>query len=335
MWLDNASQEAVNLFWQRCGETENFPRTLERSIALALPLCLVKLARLKLNVIESWLARRRAPFQFNCQSRAVRGCLVAFGGQGLVFVDGADQVDEQRFTIAHTVTVLLPAENLGLTASQSLVRIKSRSKSKGGDGRQYIGAVIEGPFAEPDGLRADAPIVVTTTVRGAQFMPRYHGRVQVEILAEEVDGTAEPPRFRPLPNSPVFVLDETETGSALGLGGDIVLGRAVGFENLRVAFDSRRKAVLPRHVGVLGTTGGGKSTTVSALIHQFQKAGIATVVIDTEGEYTEIGYPTDDKNMQRLLGRQARNPEGVSNVHVYHLIGRGTTASSPTPVSRV
>lgn len=193
--------------------------------------------------------------------------------------------------------------------------------------------MIEGPFAEPDGLRADAPIVVTTTVRGAQFMPRYHGRVQVEILAEEVDGTAEPPRFRPLPNSPVFVLDETETGSALGLGGDIVLGRAVGFENLRVAFDSRRKAVLPRHVGVLGTTGGGKSTTVSALIHQFQKAGIATVVIDTEGEYTEIGYPTDDKNMQRLLGRQARNPEGVSNVHVYHLIGRGTTASSPTPIS--
>jgi uncharacterized protein len=233
----------------------------------------------------------------------------------------------------NTVTVLLPPENIGTAASQSLVRIKSRRKDSGGDGREYLGAVVQGPFAEPDGLRADAPLVVTTTVRGATFMPRYHGRVQVEILGEELDGTLEPPRFRPLPNSPVFILDEAETRSALGLGGDISLGRAVGFENLRVDIPSNRKSVLPRHVGVLGTTGGGKSTTVSGLIQQFQKAGIATVVIDTEGEYTEIGNPTEDKNMQRLLDRIGRRPEGVPEVKVYHLIGRGTTASKPTPIS--
>ena len=80
----------------------------------------------------------------------------------------------------NTVTVLLPPDNIGTAASQSLVRIKSRSKESGGDGRQYLGAVVQGPFAEPDGLRADAPLVVTTTVRGATFMPRYHGRVNVE-----------------------------------------------------------------------------------------------------------------------------------------------------------
>ena len=77
----------------------------------------------------------------------------------------------------NTVTVLLPAEQIGKMPAQSLVRIKSRAKERGGDGRQYLGAIIEGPFAEPDGLRADAPLVVTTTVRGARFMPRYHGRV--------------------------------------------------------------------------------------------------------------------------------------------------------------
>src|SRR5438105_6165229 len=111
----------------------------------------------------------------------------------------------------NTVTVLLPAEHIGSAASQSLVRIKSRPLDKGGDGRQYLGAVVQGPFAEPDGLRADAPLVVTTTVRGATFMPRYHGRVQVEILGEEIDGSSVPPRFRPLPNSPVFAISDQET----------------------------------------------------------------------------------------------------------------------------
>jgi len=87
----------------------------------------------------------------------------------------------------NTITVLLPTDQIRQVPAQSLVRIKSRPKDKGGDGRQYLGAVVEGPFAEPDGLRADAPLVVTTAVRGATFMPRYHGRVQVEIIGEEID----------------------------------------------------------------------------------------------------------------------------------------------------
>lgn len=231
----------------------------------------------------------------------------------------------------NTVTVLLPTDQIRQVPAQSLVRIKSRPKDKGGDGRQYLGAVVEGPFAEPDGLRADAPLVVTTTVRGATFMPRYHGRVQVEIIGEEIDGTMEPPRFRPLPNSPVFVLSEGETSDMLGLKADLDLGKAVGFEDMAVQIPAKRKSVLPRHVGILGTTGGGKSTTVSGTLHQFQKAGIATIVLDTEGEYTQIGQPTEDKTMIRLLERLGRKPEGIPNLHVYHLVGRATTAVTPTP----
>jgi len=231
----------------------------------------------------------------------------------------------------NTVTVLLPTDQIRQVPAQSLVRIKSRPKDKGGDGRQYLGAVVEGPFAEPDGLRADAPLVVTTTVRGATFMPRYHGRVQVEIIGEEIDGTIEPPRFRPLPNSPVFVLSEAETSEMLGLKADLDLGKAVGFEDMAVQIPAKRKSVLPRHVGVLGTTGGGKSTTVSGTLHQFNKAGIATIVLDTEGEYTQIDQPTEDKMMIRLLERLGRKSEGIPNLHVYHLVGRATTAVGSTP----
>lgn len=103
MWLDNASQDTVNLFWQRCGELEPFPRNLERSVALALPLTIVKLPKLKLRGVEFWLRRRGAAFQFDCQSRAVRGCLIAFGGCGFIFIDGADPDDERRFTLAHEI----------------------------------------------------------------------------------------------------------------------------------------------------------------------------------------------------------------------------------------
>ncbi|MDQ3007170.1 MAG: ATP-binding protein [Chloroflexota bacterium] len=234
----------------------------------------------------------------------------------------------------NTVTVLLPSDNIANVPAQSLVRIKSRPIEKGGDNRQYLGAVVEGPFAEPDGLRADAPIVITTTVRGATFMPRYHGRVQVEILGEEVDGVMEPPRFRPLPNSPVFALNEEETRNILGLINDLEIGLAVGFENMAVQIPSKKKSVLPRHVGVLGTTGGGKSTTVSGLIHEFQQKGIFTLVIDTEGEYTEIAYPTEDKTMLRTLKRLGRNPNGVSDLNVLHLVGRETTATAPTKIRK-
>ena len=228
----------------------------------------------------------------------------------------------------HTVTVLLPADQIGNTASQSLVRIKSRPMEKGGDGRQYLGAVVQGPFAEPDGLRADAPLVVTTTVRGATFMPRYHGRIQVEILGEEIDGTLVPPRFRPLPNSPVFVLNQDETTERLKLGGDVTLGLAVGYEDMSVALPSTRKEVFPRHTGILGTTGGGKSTTVSGLVGKLSESGVAVVVFDTEGEYTKIMEKAEGKEMREMLAaleRRGIEAKGVKNVGIRRLVGREST----------
>ncbi len=101
MWLDNAGRDAVNIFWERCGAIEEFPRRLDRSIALALPVWVVKLPRLRLSIVEIWLARRGVNFQFKCCDRALRGCLVARDGEGAMFVDGADPEDEQRFTLAH------------------------------------------------------------------------------------------------------------------------------------------------------------------------------------------------------------------------------------------
>jgi DNA helicase HerA-like ATPase len=220
----------------------------------------------------------------------------------------------------NTVTVLLPKGDIHAAPSQALVRIRSVT-----DIRRYLGIVVKGPFAEPDGLRGDAPIMITTAVRGGIFIPRYHGRVQVELLGEEVNDVLIPPRLRPLPNSPVFVLDMDETAQTLRLGGDIPLGVPVGYEQITAGIPSDKKSVLPRHIGILGTTGGGKSTTVSSLISGFQQTGIATIVIDTEGEYTEIYQPTPDRTMLTALEKRGKSAKGVNEVCVYHLVGRETT----------
>jgi uncharacterized protein len=218
-----------------------------------------------------------------------------------------------------SVTVLLPKEEIDKVPTQALLRIHSQH-----DRRTYLGIVVAGPFAEPDGLRADANVIVTTTVRGGIFLPRYHGRVQLEILGEELDGHLFPPRFRPLPNSPVTVLSGKEKHEALQSEGSLRLGPAVGDEELLVGIPAERKSVLPRHTALLGTTGGGKSTTVSRLLAEAQRANMAVVLLDTEGEYVHIDKPTEDEGLRALLARREIQPAGIPNTRLYHLIGTET-----------
>ncbi len=218
-----------------------------------------------------------------------------------------------------TITVLLPREHIAATPSQALVRIVS------GDQRTYLGLVVGGPFAEPDGLRADANLIVTTSVRSQPFQPQYHGRIKVELLGEEINLVIQAPRFRPLPGSPVSVLDDEETTRVLQVSGDIRLGRAVGHDNVPVGLPSQSKNILPRHLGIVGTTGGGKSTTVAGLLAEGQRAGLAIVLLDVEGEYTHVHEPTTDPTMVRLLAHDGREPAGIPGTHLYRLVGRDTT----------
>jgi DNA helicase HerA-like ATPase len=221
----------------------------------------------------------------------------------------------------NTVTVVLPAGRLEQAPAQALLRIVSQDR----DGqRRYIGIVSAGPFAEPDSLRADSPMLITVATRGGTFLPPYHGRLRVSILGEEqADGTLAPPRWRPRPHSGVFVLDDTETTAILRAGGDIRLGLVVGHANLPMGVPSEAKAVLPRHTAILGTTGGGKSTTVARLVEQAQAAKMAVILLDVEGEYTFLHERTEDPRMLTGLAERGVAPRGVPNT-LYHLVGRDT-----------
>ena len=242
---------------------------------------------------------------------------IAEGAVGWTHFDSSGSED-------NAVVVLLARENMDRLPLQTLVRIKSLRDDNTLD-RRFLGVVIGGPFAEPDGLRPDSPIVVATTVQGRIFLPRYHGRAEVQILGEEVDGQVVPARYRPKPSSPVFAMSDEETRRTLQVDGTIRLGTVVGQDEIEVKIPSDRKAVLPRHLAVIGTTGSGKSTTVSGMVHQFQSAGVATVLFDVEGEYTEIDLPTDDDRMRAALERRGLRPEGTKHLCLYHLVGRQTS----------
>lgn len=248
------------------------------------------------------------------------------GATGMTMFDMPNSQD-------NLISVLLPMNNIKNIGAHSIVEIRSRSNGNGGDGKVYRGIVVAGPFHDPDGIRADAPILISTTINGAIFLPNFHGRVLVELLGELSDGAIMPPRFRPLPNSPVFVLGKEETAKVLNVQGNVTLGQAIGHDSIDVCIPADKKTVLPRHTGILGTTGGGKSTTVSGLIDQFQKEGIATILIDTEGEYTHMDKATEAENMKKLLSKRGVEPHGIKNIKVYHPFGKETRADKSTPSS--
>jgi DNA helicase HerA-like ATPase len=233
----------------------------------------------------------------------------------------------------NAITILLTKEHMSQLPSQTLVRINSLRDDNTLE-RTYLGTVVTGPFAEPDGFRTDSPLVVTTTVQGGIFLPRYHGRAYVQILGEESDDQVIPPRYRPRPNSPAFPLNAEETARVLKVGGDARLGLVVGQEEIVVGIPTEKKSVLPRHLGIIGTTGSGKSTTVAGLVHQLQRAGVATIVIDVEGEYTEMDLHTDDPQMLTALQRRDLTPAGARNLHILHLIGRETSREARGAIIR-
>jgi hypothetical protein len=221
------------------------------------------------------------------------------------------------------LVMLMSRTDIHRLASQTLVRIKSNDDSTV---RTYLGVVVRGPFAEPDAVPPNSTMAVSVVVQGKRvaYTFDYHGRAEVEILCEESGGKRVPPRYRPRPKSPVFVVPEEQCKTILGVDGDLCLGTVVGYDDMEARIPSADKSVLPRHTGIIGTTGGGKSTTVATLIHKAQAAGISTIILDVEGEYTELDQPTDHDAMLEALKRRGKKPEGVKDLHIHTLVNRAS-----------
>ncbi len=94
-------------FWMAAGRSEAYPRELRRSIARALPVSIVLLARLRLDGVRAWLHDNGIACPCEERDRPLRACLVATRGHGLIFLDGTDPAEEQRFSLAHELAHFL------------------------------------------------------------------------------------------------------------------------------------------------------------------------------------------------------------------------------------
>jgi hypothetical protein len=99
--------ELVQTFWNDVGSVEAFPRELRRPIARALPVSVVLLPGLRLDGVRAWLRDKGVLCPCAEADRPLRACLAAFRGHGLIFLDGTDQPDEQRFSLAHELAHFL------------------------------------------------------------------------------------------------------------------------------------------------------------------------------------------------------------------------------------
>ena len=181
----------------------------------------------------------------------------------------------------------------------------------------FLGRIIEGPFYIPEEVARESAFAQTSILKGTEFpaVPNYYALARIELLGKYVDGKLLSTNTRPTPKSPVIELNINEVQKLIGLKGDMLVGRHVGYEAVKILMDSTVKNVLPRNMGIFGTVGTGKTNTAQVIIEEASEGGYAVIVIDVEGEYISMDKPTDilvDK-----LSEFGLKPAGLKDFHVY------------------
>ncbi|MFX1487028.1 MAG: ATP-binding protein [Promethearchaeota archaeon] len=187
-----------------------------------------------------------------------------------------------------------------------------------GDGKTFIGRVVEGPFYIPEEVGRDSAVAQTTIIKGDQFpvTPNYYALGRIEIFGELVDNRLVATNTRPTPKSKVAELEQKEVSELIGVEGDLYMGKIVGYDQADIYLNSQNKKVLPRNIGIFGTVGSGKTNTAQVIIEEASKAEYAVIVVDVEGEYVGMDNPT--KELIEKLKKYKRRPNGLSDFSVYY-----------------
>lgn len=174
-------RELADAFWRAVGP-EPFPRIFA-DVSLGFQVTVHECPGLSLGTIRGWLARREMKVHVPGPDRCLRGCLVAHGWHGLVFVEAGDPPAERRFTVAHELAHYL----------RDVWHPRRRAVARLGPG---IAAVLDGrrPPTPDERLRAvlrglPAGPVVHLLGRGADESPAVRAaeaaadRLAFELLA--------------------------------------------------------------------------------------------------------------------------------------------------------
>ncbi|WFT94390.1 hypothetical protein QA633_40080 [Bradyrhizobium barranii] len=183
MSLGRRIDETARSFWELAGGRSPYgrPVDLERAVATALPLGVVKLPRLSTARVTEALARIGTAQWSIAVDRPLRACLVADVGVGLAFLDGSDPEEEQRYSLAHETAHFLlhylqprrrVVEALGPNMKQVLDRVRPPTMA------ERLSSAMSGLSLEPfrHAMARDAAGVAT--------------RVRTESIEGEADDLA-------------------------------------------------------------------------------------------------------------------------------------------------
>ncbi len=208
------------------------------------------------------------------------------------------------------VTMRSPIANRDRIIRDQYVRIEDPLGTRTG----FLGRIVAGPFFSQRGVPPN----------GAHGALGQNGSGEIAILAEIelqgelVEGRTRASKSRPVSRAAVHELTSTEVADLLGFSGDMVLGAISGQEDIWFRLQSKNKGVLPRNLGIFGTVGSGKSNTSQVVIEEAAANGWAVIVLDVEGEYTEMDGASVEKSLLKKLSHFEKDPGGVADFQVYH-----------------
>jgi hypothetical protein len=103
--------ELAEAFWDAAGRPGPFPRALRAACERGFPLTVEVRPGLSLGAVRDWLCRRGGRWAWaslaGAAGRALRACLAAWRGGGVIFLEAGDDTAEQRFSLAHEVAHFL------------------------------------------------------------------------------------------------------------------------------------------------------------------------------------------------------------------------------------
>jgi len=107
----------------------------------------VKLPRLRSDLVRDWLAADGLADLVPPTKRDLRACIVASRGRGLVFIDGADPIDEQLMSLAHEVAhflldYLLPRQAAMKALGESILPVLDGDRTA--SPQERLSAVLRG-----------------------------------------------------------------------------------------------------------------------------------------------------------------------------------------------
>lgn len=104
-----AIRSAAEAFWAAAGGRRGYgsPVNIDLAVVRSLPIAIHRISALTTRHVESLLSIAGASVTLRGAARALRGCLIADVGVGLILIDGDDPQEEQRLTVSHEVAHFL------------------------------------------------------------------------------------------------------------------------------------------------------------------------------------------------------------------------------------